>query len=276
MFKLVAIVNDDDSIYIDTLINYYKNGKVWDSFENHVDFSSHDVARGVLKNEINYSFKDAKGKEGVVYKENNGVEFGNLEFKVLDSNDNLIDGDSLDFEIPFGTERYTKMQDLSGVDVVDIQKLSIYDENENSVDIEPHLHYMSYVNQTGSFKVIEDGGAVIEFTADINVVSHTLGFTSRNHSTVFNEEFNEWDGSIITNTLFKNYHSEYISNIFNEKKRSFSFTAKNVPLEILNKIKLNDVLEIREQYYRIDSYDVNIIKNEIVLKLINAFNLDLI
>ena len=274
-FKLIAIVKEDGSIYVDSFANYYRKGRVWNSFERFVDFTSHDIARGVLNNEIEYNFKDAKGVLGIAFEENNGSEFGNLEYRVLDDNGQLIDGTQLNIDVPFGTEVYTKLEDNAGVDSLGLQFLGLYNEDLNSVDIEPHLHYINTEFNPTGFKMIRDDGTAFQYIGNVNSVAHTLGFVSPVYSSVFGEEFNEWDGTLISRTIFSNHHQAYIESIFNEKKRSYTFTAKNVSLEILNKIELNDVLEIREEYYRIDSYDINIVTNEITFKLINAINLDL-
>ena len=274
-FKLIAIVKEDGSIYVDSFANYYRKGRVWNSFERFVDFTSHDIARGVLNNEIEYNFKDSKGILGIAFEDNTGSQFGNLEYRVLNDNGQLIDGTQLNIDVPFGTEVYTKLEDNAGVDSLGLQFLGIYNEDLNSVDIEPHLHYINTEFNPTGFKMIRDDGTAFQFIGNVNSVAHTLGFTSPVYSSVFGEEFNEWDGTLITRTIFSNHHQAYIESIFNENKRSYTFTAKNVSLEILNKIELNDVLEIRDEYYRIDSYDINIVTNEITFKLINAINLDL-
>ena len=75
--KLIAIVQDDGSIYVDTLNNYYRKGKVWSEFERYVDYDTIDLSRGVLNNEIEYTFKESKGYEGIGYKDANNKEYGN-------------------------------------------------------------------------------------------------------------------------------------------------------------------------------------------------------
>lgn len=274
-YKLIAEVNTDGTVYVDSIANYYRKGKVWTGIEKYIDYDSFDVERGVLNNEITYAFEDATTIAGITFKESEGVEYGNLEHKVLDDNEKLIDGTDLDFSVPFETAVYTKYNDQAGVDNISLQSLFMYGQNNSSTDMKPHIHFLNTEPLNGTFKFINDNGTAQEFTQPKNMMSHTLGFTAPISSTVFGEEFNEWDGSLITNTIYSNHHKPYIENVFNKQKRSFTFIAKNVPLELLNKIRLNDVLEIKEEYYRIDSYDINITKNEIVFKLINAINLDL-
>ena len=75
----------------------------------------------------------------------------------------------------------------------------------------------------------------------------------------------------INNTLFTNYHEEYLLAIFNIKKRSFRFNAKNFPLSVLLKLELNDVLQIKDNYYRIDNFTSNLITGDVDFNLVNSF-----
>jgi hypothetical protein len=40
----------------------------------------------------------------------------------------------------------------------------------------------------------------------------------------------------------------------------------------MTKLKLNDVLKIKEDYYRIDNYNLNLLTGETRLNLINSFD----
>jgi len=63
--------------------------------------------------------------------------------------------------------------------------------------------------------------------------------------------------------------------VFNKNRRNFNFTCKNLPLNLITKTQLNDVIEINGDYYRINSIDTNIITNEVSLNLYNIANLNL-
>jgi hypothetical protein len=43
-------------------------------------------------------------------------------------------------------------------------------------------------------------------------------------------------------------------------------------LRILTTLQLNDVIQIRENYYRIDNYNFNLLSGEVSLNLINSFD----
>ena len=46
-----------------------------------------------------------------------------------------------------------------------------------------------------------------------------------------------------------------------------------LPLRILLQLQLNDILEIKNNYYRIDNFNLNLLTRDISLNLINAFDL---
>jgi hypothetical protein len=104
------------------------------------------------------------------------------------------------------------------------------------------------------------------------VPSHTLSIVNPLFSTVFGKEFNEWDGSLIENTLYSNYWDDYINSIFNIKRRNFKFNCKNIPERILTKLQLNDVIRIKNDYYRINDYNFNLLTGETSFNLINSFD----
>jgi hypothetical protein len=94
-------------------------------------------------------------------------------------------------------------------------------------------------------------------------------------STIFGSEFSTWNAQLISNTLYTNYHQDYIQSIFNVKRRDFNLKAF-LPIDIVTTISLNDVLKIKGNYYRIDDYSLNPISGESELNLINSFDNSLV
>ena len=91
------------------------------------------------------------------------------------------------------------------------------------------------------------------------------------YNLTFGIEKNEWNNIASEKTLYQNYYQNYIESIFNIKRRSFSYKAI-LPLRILLKLELNDVLNIKNNYYRIDNYNLNLLTREVTLNLINSFD----
>ena len=272
MYKLVAIPQNDGTIYVDSLVNYYSKGNVID-FSKWIDYSSHTVSNGKILKEIKYKFQEPQTILNQQFKKLEGVGYGDLEHSIYNDNENLIDGDSLDFELPFEQIVYEKIQDIGG-SVIDtnIQYGLLLDESLETVDIKPHIHYIQ--KRVTDIKILNDDN-VGDRVQLINVPSHVLDFSLQTYSTVFGNEFNEFDGAFINNTLFSNYHQQFIENVFNSQKREYVFKAKNVPDYIIQSLQLNDIIEIKDKFYRIDEYTVNTINSDVDLKLFNVKNIGL-
>jgi hypothetical protein len=272
MFKLVVIQdNDNDLIYINTLNDYYSNGKLYDITE-YVSTSEYEVERGNLLNEILYKFQEPTTITNAQFKLNTGNGYGDEELRLEDDNGKPLDGEKQDYSVPFEQIIYDRLIDQNdGIDTT-VMYAAIIDTNTDLANPKPHLHYI--VNNTIDSKTISfinDANVEVELNTFVNLPSHTLGFTEPLFSTVFGQEVNEYTREIITNTLYSNYHSDYITSIFNIKRRNFKYESK-LPLRILLNLKLNDVLRIKDNYFRINTFTSNLLNGKTKLDLINSFD----
>ena len=272
MFKLVVIQeNNNDTIYVNTLKDYYADGKLYD-VTDYISTSEYDVERGKLLNEILYKFQEPTTILNKEFKLNVGQGYGDEELKLEDEDGKPLEGEKQDYSVPFEQIVYERLTDIDDNADTNFMYGAIVDDKVDPANPKPHLHYV--VNNevgTKTISFIDDTNTEIELVDNINVPSHTLGFSEPEFSTVFGKELNEYTKEIIENTLYSNYHSEYITSIFNFKRRNFKFEAK-LPLYILLKLKLNDVLKIKEDYYRINSFTYNLMTGKTKFDLINSFD----
>lgn len=270
--KLVAIPQKDGSIYIDSLVNYYRKGKVYDLTE-FIDYKSHTVSAGKILNEIKYQFEDPQTILNQQYKKNNGIGYGDLELAIYDDNGILIDGSKLEFKLPFEQIVYEKIIDVNDDSLdTNIQYGLLRDENLEPVTIKPHIHYIE--TKATNVKFINDDLSASNLI-NVNVPMQVLDTALQTFSTTFGSEFNTYNNEIINNTLFSNYHQKYIEQIFSIQKREYSYKAIDVPTNIVLNLNLNDVIIIKDNYYRIDEFETNTINNNVNFKLINDRNVDL-
>lgn len=266
-FKLIAINTSETEIYVDTLNKYYQNGVVKD-FNKYLDNKEIPISTGKIFSEINYKFKEPQTLLAKQFFQNNAVNYGDLEFKLIDVNNKKVEGESIDIELPFENMIYEKLLDLNGLSDLNFMYGYMADESLNAVNVKAHLHYVENIATTSTIKILT-GTSSYTTTNLINVPTHTLGFNSPIHSLVFGEEFNEYNGVLIQETLYKNYHRNYIENAFNKNKRMFKFKLRNVETPTLLNLKLNDILDIKEDYFQIEKYNVNLITKEIELEVYN-------
>jgi hypothetical protein len=271
MFKLVVIADQNDNIYVNTLNDYYASGQLYD-LTKYTDFSSYDVERGTLLNQINFNFQEPTTLLNEQFKLNTGIAYGDEELTLTDENGEVLDGESFEVELPFEQVVYERLPDLNDNQLTNIVYGGIFDASIDPVNPEGHLFYNRNIALgTKPLAFINDAGTKVQLTS-INIPSHTLGVDNPQFSTIFSSEFSEWNGLLITNTLYTNYYKNYIDSIFNVKRRNFMFTCKNIPLRILTSLELNDVIKIKENYYRIDNYSFNLLTGETTFKLINSFD----
>jgi hypothetical protein len=273
MFKLVAIAKKDGSIFIDSITNYYRDGRVYD-LTQYIDISSYQIDKGELLNRINYQFEDPQTILNQQFKKNNNVGFGDLELDIVDENGLAIDGSSLDFKVPFEQIVYEKIQDISN-NILDtnIQYGLLLNEELKTVDIKPHIHYIE--NRTTSIKFLNDIETLASNLLSANIPLHVLTLNSQLYSTTFGSEFNTFNGVEITNTLYSNYHSDFIQRVFSQNKRQINLKARDLPTSVVLQLGLNDVILFKDNYYRIESFDVNTSNNDVDFKLINDRNVNL-
>ena len=271
MFKLVVIAEKENEIYVNTLNDYYADGKLV-NLTKYIDFESYNVERGNILNKISFNYESPTTLLNSQFKKNTKIAYGDEEIILEDEDGNLLDGSSFEVKLPFEQIIYERLKDLDGNGLTNIMYGGVFDESIEGVNPKPHLFYNINTNLGSKPLALRNDSNVKVQVNTLNVPSHTFGFTSPNFSLLFGKEFNEWDGQLIENTLYSNYYQEYINSIFNIKRRTFRFNAKQVPLRILTKLKLNDIIQIRNDYYRIDNYNTNLLNGETGLTLINSFN----
>lgn len=275
MFKLVVIADDYDNIYIDTFNNYYAQGGVY-NISKYIKTDSLEVSRGNLLNEINFSFKEPKTLLNTQFKTNTGQGYGDESTLLTDDGTPTgtpLEGDSLEVELPFEQVIYERLIDLNGNAQTNIMYGGIFNDKIEPVSPDVHLFYnINTAIGSKTIGFIDDLGVRTQLNTTINTPSHSVDFSLPDYNLTFGIEKNEWNNVASEKTLYFNYYRNYIESIFNIKRRSFSYKAI-LPLRLLLKLQLNDVLNIKNNYYRIDNYNLNLLTREITFNLINSFDL---
>ncbi len=279
MFKLVVISDDNENLYIDTINNYYAKGKVW-NVSRYVKTDTLEVSRGNLLNEITFKFKEPSTILNKQFQKDTGQAYGDEETKLTDTgraDGKPLEGSPLTIELPFEQIVYDRLPDLTDPDaypdnLTNIMYGAVVDDSVSPVNPAPHIFYN--INTTIGSKTIafiNDFAVKEELAGNINTPSHSIDWADPQYNLTFGIEFNEWNNIASENTLYSNHYKNYVESVFNIKRRSFKYGAI-LPLRILLQLQLNDILEIKDNYYRIDNFNLNLLSREITLNLINAFD----
>lgn len=270
MFKLVLIPNSDGSVYVNTINDYYLSGNVYD-LTKYVDYDEYDVERGIINNVISFKYQEPQTILNKQFKVNTTQAYGDEEVFLKDSNGDLLDGESLEITLPFEQVVYERLTDQGTSFITNIQYGAIIDENIERVNPKPLIFYNNLVELGGNrIAFLNDSGGRELLNTTINTAAHSLGFDSPDFCLTFGLEYSTWDYAAISGTLYRNYWESYVTSIFNIKKRKFKFKAI-LPVNLLTKLQLNDVLFIKERYYRINDFTVNLLTGETTLNLFNTF-----
>ena len=282
MFNLVAYF-EDDIIVVKTLDDFYLNSNHNTyNIDKYVDISKSKVERSDIFSEINYEFKKPKTVFALESNEATNDEYGNERFK--SGGENAFDGGKYDVKVKFGHMMY-----------------------ENIVDQNSSPSYPNPTNVLWGYSVNKDESPVIDDTSlflakrryfgesnaglnqDYYVTDKPVGETGfyykdrllhlylpsnnytdtslKHHSINFGSEYDARTSTNQDNSLFTDYHDNFITNIYQTQARIVKITA-HLPLSILLKYKLNDRFVFRGKKYLINSFDVNLQSGETKLELL--------
>jgi hypothetical protein len=154
------------------------------------------------------------------------------------------------------------------------------DDNQESFIGEPIIFYMnrkayspadpiaiSFVDSVTPENVALSNVAINNYFAPCNSNMNVSVFANQS-SINFAAEADEWTGDTNLNTLFQDYHSSYITSVFNTKNRITKATAF-LPLKILLNYTLNDRFIITGTSYKINSITTNFGTGKSNLELLN-------
>lgn len=277
LFKLVVVSDDNENLYVDTINNYYAGGRLWD-LTRYIKTDSYDVSRGNLLNEIKFNFAEPKTLLNSQFKKNNGIAYGDEETLLTDDgtpSGTPLDGEALTIALPFEQFIYERLKDLNGNSDTNIMYGGVFDDKIEPINPAPHIFYNVNLSiGTKTIGYINGLGVKTELVGNINTPSHSIDFSNPQFNLVFGIENNEWLNASSDYTLYRNYYKSYVESIFNIKRRNYQRKAI-LPLRVLLQLKLNDIIEIKNNYYRIDNFNVSLMTGETTLNLINSFDVQL-
>ena len=274
MFNLVAQVEDDGTIYVDTLDNFYANKKsvstAYDISE-FVDVNSSQVNVALPYKEVSLKFEDTKTFLANRYDQLVGKDWGEAQYNAGEE----LDGSLYKVELPFSHVQFERLDDAGSGVQKNIQWGYFVDESQNSYHGKPLLFYPIWTNTGGiSINTSLDVDNVPQNHEQVTNVNLPFNSVSNSSSTStanihFHNEVNEWTGdTTFTGTLFENYYKNYLVDVFNNKSRLTKVKAY-LPLRILLNFTLADRFDINGKRYKINSIETNLATGESNIELLN-------
>jgi hypothetical protein len=268
MFNLVAYV-EDDIIVVKPLDDFYSSGTSYD-ISQYIDVESSEVNAALPFREVIYNYEGTKTFLAAFHNQLFNQEWGAEDY----TGDSLLNfaGEIYKVQLPFEHIKFERLRNVNDNSLTSIGWGYCVDDNQEPYIGKPILFYMFRDGGEMSFVNAVDSEGVP--TGHQPISNHfTPGNSNRsvllNKPTInFSLEIDEYTGVTYPNTLFADYHEEYISEVFNQSKRLSVFTAY-LPLRILMNYTLADRFVINNQSYKINSIKTNLLNGKSSLELLN-------
>tara|TARA_R110002124_G_scaffold2503_2_gene15907 strand:- start:91 stop:2820 length:2730 start_codon:yes stop_codon:yes gene_type:complete len=278
MFKLVVVPQEDGSMLVNSLDSFYNQGNRYD-ISDKVDYSTFKVKRGELYQSIAYQFEDPSTilNEEFKNRSRDKQSYGSSLVNVYESIRpiKLIDGEKVEIKLPFEQVIYERLTDFNSStsdNALNISSATITDKDLKAVTPKPILHYISEQDLTDCpIKFVDENGVITIMSDKMLMPMNQFGTFEPAYSLLFESEVSSWDGSTLSNNLYTIHHEDYISAVFELKRRSFEYEAL-LPTQMVTRLGLNDVLTIEGIDYRINKFKHNLLEGTTKLDLINGFD----
>jgi len=269
MFNLVAYTKADGSIYVNTLDSFYATSNTYD-ISKYIDVNTSSVDVALPYRKINFTYEGLGTFLAAQWEQLNVAKWGAESYEAEGGLDGAIYTVAAPFE-HMQFERLLDTGDSTGATQTTIQWGFCVNDNQQSYIGKPILFYpiLKTGGSTTSISFRDTPTTHSEITSYVlpsNSVALAASTSTANKN--FGLMINEYTGlPNYTGTLYNNYYSSYIENLFKESSRIIKYTAY-LPLHIVLNYTLADILIINGKQYRINSLNINLINNKTQLELI--------
>tara|TARA_R110001599_G_scaffold47233_1_gene137279 strand:- start:29 stop:2134 length:2106 start_codon:yes stop_codon:yes gene_type:complete len=269
MFNLVAYTKEDGTIFVDTLDSFYASSNTYD-ISKYIDVNTSAVDVALPYRKINFTYEGLGTFLAAQWEQLNVAKWGAESYEAQGG----LDGEIYSVVAPFEHmqfERLLDIEDTTGATQTTIQWGFCVNDNQQSYIGKPILFYP--ILKTGgtttpiSFRDTPTSHSeVTSYNLPSNSVSLSASTSTANIN--FGNMINEYTGlNNFTGTLYNNYYSSYIENLFLQGSRLVKYTAY-LPLHIILNYTLADILIVNGQQFRINSLNINLTNNKSQIELI--------
>lgn len=272
MFNLVAYL-ENDIVVVKTLDEFYSSGNSYD-ITKYLDVSKSQSNVALPFRRINFGYKGLGTFLAKQHDQLFNQDWGQIEYN--QGNTGIeFSGDIYDYSSSFEHFKFERIIDVENPNPpTNIQWGWSVDDNKESFIGKPVIFYTNLKTATISFvdsvdinNVSINKKSISTYIAPSNSNMNVALFANQ-PSINFDAEVDEWTGLSNPNTLFQDYHSNYISDIFKESNRITKVTAY-LPMKILLKYNVSDRFIINNQQYKINSIKTNFKNGKSEIELLN-------
>lgn len=283
MFNLTAYV-ENDIIVVRTLDSYYADSTTVYNIDKYIDTTKSTIDVALPFKQINFSYKGLGSFLAKQFEQLTNSGWGSLGF-TLDGNIYDATSESYKVEVPFEHFQYERLYDFgtSPRDATDVQWGYSVNETQQPYIGLPLLFYPIYISNGTSIRIRNTISDAILDIDDYFIPSNSLKLlpSTSKVNIHFQNEFNEYlanePDSIVagnnalgfTNTLFETEYKTYIQDVFNLSRRLTKVTAY-LPMKVYYNLELNDLIEIGQDRYKINSLTTDLTTGKTEFELLNT------
>ena len=271
MFNLTAYVDDEDIIVIKTLDSYYSTFETY-NINEYLDVSKSQVNLALPYKSVSFSYKGLGTFLAKKYEQLFSSGWGSENY-ALDNEIFDVQGERYQIEIPFEHMQFERLfNQASTGGITTIMYGYFVDDNQEPYIGDPLIFYgIKQLSGVATNRIaIRDANDNLDSVGSYFIPSNSVSVIPNNKSNInFSNEVNEYTLTTdFTNTLFKDYYSSYIKDTFNRQRRLTKVTAY-LPYKIFANLQLNDLIELGQDDYRINSLKTNLTTGKTEFELLN-------
>ena len=253
MFNLVAYKRlGDSTIYVETFDDFMYEGVTRD-ITKYIDVSQSTIDRPIPYNQVNFNYSKPVTQTSLRFLNQFAQAFGDLEYSAPEK----YDGQAFNLQVPFERSVLINLQDSSGVNTNNILGWWVDDKGETTLG-KPFIFFNRVIDSSSNTVT---GLNITAYNAASSVSS------DGNHSLNFGAEYDEFNKSVNTNSLFSRFYQNYILQTFNQNARIIKVSAR-LPVSFILNYRVNDVILIEGQEYYINSIKIDLTTGKSDLDLI--------
>jgi hypothetical protein len=256
MFNLTCYSEVAGVFKIEQLEGWYSSGEVREITQYIID-DTLDIERSKPYKKVNFKYQKGESFLNEEFMSRSKVPYGDLYYEL----DN--DGEEYTVELPFETVLHNKFTGTN-MQVAYAMKPSYI----------PYIPKPVILYDYGSLQTVStfrfnDGASTTSHTT-VNIFGQDTSISSVNYTLNFGAEQSTYTGVIENQSLFNNYYSNYLNNIFGIKSRILKLNGV-LPISLLTNLKVNDRVIIRDKRYIINQFTTNLTTGQVQFELLTDF-----
>ena len=273
MYNMVIVPTTSTNFLLQPLDAWYAAGTDKD-YQTYFDITEYAVNRPPLYREIEFKYQDTEQILGFQYQKTNNTGYGDLRSFFT------FDGDEFIVEIPFECPLFERLTDLDtgALTNVLVYKSITNETNEdgtyNTYLGNPVVFYASY----GDYNISANP---VAFVNSDNSTSRQVDYcwyantsnlptsAGASYSTCFGADIDPYHLQSVSRSLYNQYWSDYITDLYNVKRRILQVDAV-LPLGAILSLNLQNGVIWNNNKYIVNNVSLNMTTGKATFELLNV------